>query len=58
MTHIQPGTADPEKVKRLQKIGLDVGCYHCGEKPPVVLANRALDGRVFFACQNCRERVA
>ncbi len=54
VTHIQVGTADEVKVKRLQKIGLDVSCYVCGAKPPVLFANRALDGRVFFACEACR----
>ncbi len=45
------------KVKRLQKVGLDVNCYVCGGKPPVVFANRALDGRIFFTCEKCRDRV-
>lgn len=58
MTHLVQGTADAEKVKRLQKIGLDVSCYLCGAKPPTVWANRALDGRIFFACQGCRDHVA
>lgn len=56
MTHILAGTADPEKVKRLQKVGLDVNCYVCGAKEPQVYANRALDGRVFFACGLCKDR--
>lgn len=58
MTHILPGTAEPGKVKRLQKVGLDVACYHCGDWTAHVYANRALDGRVFFACEKCKERVA
>ena len=55
MTHILEGRADREKVKRLQKIGLDVACYVCGAKEPTLIANRALDGRVFFACERCRQ---
>ncbi|MDE1821519.1 MAG: hypothetical protein KGJ23_12810 [Euryarchaeota archaeon] len=57
MTHLLEGTADPAKTKRLQKLGLDVSCYVCGEKPPQVFVNRALDGRVFFACERCRDKV-
>lgn len=56
MTHILAGTADPSKVRRLQKVGLDVRCSVCGTESPTVYANRALDGRVFFACEACRER--
>jgi hypothetical protein len=57
MTHIVEGTAEPSKVRRLQKIGLDVNCYLCGAKVETVYANRALDGRVFFACGTCRQKV-
>ncbi len=56
MTHLLAGTASPEKLKRLQKIGLDVGCYVCGAKPTAVHVNRALDGRIYFACPECRDR--
>lgn len=54
MTHIVRGSAEAEKVRRLQKVGLDVNCYVCGGKPPVVFANRALDGQIFFTCEKCR----
>lgn len=57
MTHLLTGTADPEKVRKLRKIGLDVSCYHCGARPETLWANRALDGRVLFACADCREKV-
>ena len=58
MTHLLVGTAEATKVKRLQKVGLDVSCFHCGAKPGTLYANRALDGRVFSACEACKEKVA
>ncbi len=65
MTHILAGTAPENKVKKLQKIGLDLSCYHCGAKGsalgegqgPKVIANRALDGRIYFACMDCNLRI-